>query len=86
MHRRVVARKVTKYHAANKIQKELATMNKFVLGHLHTRVTSRGLLDRIVGIHEMMARELFDEMDTDQSGAAPQLASMTSACASCGSA
>ena len=43
-------------------------MSKFVQYQLRTGVTSRGMLDRILRIHEMMARELFDEMDDDDSG------------------
>ena len=67
----VVARKVAKYHAANKIQKELAAINMFVQEQLRTRVTSRGMLDRILKFHKTMARELFEEMDEDKSGVPP---------------
>ena len=64
-----VARKISKHHAANKIQKELVVMNSFVKEQQSMRITSRGMLDRIAGIHEMMARELFEEIDEDNSGA-----------------
>lgn len=70
---RAVARKVTKYHAANRIQNELATMSKFVQEQLRARITSRAVLDRVVQIHETMVRELFDEMDDDSRGSSPQL-------------
>ena len=64
-----VSRKVSKYHAAHQIQKELATMNEFVAQQQRKRITSRGMLDRILGVHEMMVEELFMEMDDDGSGA-----------------
>jgi hypothetical protein len=64
-----VSRKVSKYHTAHQIQKELATMNAFVAQQQRKRITARGMLDRILGVHEMMVEELFMEMDDDGSGA-----------------
>ena len=45
-------------------------MHKFVQEQMRSRVTSQGKLDRILRLHEEMARELFEETDADNSGAA----------------